>query len=205
MGRQKNKPLIGIVGGICSGKSIVAAEFAKLGCAIIDADRIVRDLYLTDAVRQQLLSIFGRDVLDQAGQIDHRKLSKRIFKNSKNVQKINSIVHPLVLSRAEALIETYNIQDNIVAIVLDIPLLLEVGWQNRCDKIVFVSCDEEKRLERSGKKGQITPESLKIRENFQISLDKKTKIAHYIVDNNSDLSTLAGQVSNVFSRIMSGG
>jgi len=195
------KPIIGILGGVGSGKSTVAAEFAKLGCKVIDADKIAHELLERSAVRKQIISLFGRAILNSAGKIDRRKLADIVFTNSDKLSSLNSIVHPLVLARAEQLIKQYNQQSRVKAIVLDIPLLAEVGWAERCDRLIFVDCGRQLRINRAKKTGVFDENQLKIRENFQISLDNKVNITDnmIIVDNNSGFSALVKQVADIFS------
>jgi len=106
-----------------------------------------------------------------------------------------------VLARAEQLIKRYNRQNQVKAIVLDMPLLVEAGWAERCDKLIFVDCGRQLRINRARKLGIWGENQLKIRENFQISLDKKVDIADNMIDNNSDFSGLAKQVADIFSNI----
>jgi len=200
----RKKPVIGILGGIGSGKTSVAAEFAKLGCAVINADRIVHKLLETGDIKGKLLAAFGETVFDREGKIDRVRLAEVVFAKGEKLGQLNDIIHGDVLRRVEELIARYNRQKNIPAVVLDMPLLAEVGWDKRCDKLIFVDCDEENRLRRAKNRG-IDENQLKIRENFQISLDKKAKLAHYKVDSNSGLSALVKQVADVFSCIVNSG
>jgi dephospho-CoA kinase len=85
--------------------------------------------------------------------------------------------------------------------VLDMPLLLEVGWEKKCDYLIFVECNSENRAKRAKKKG-LSKENLKKREKFQISLDKKAKLAHYIVHNNSGTKEITNQVTKVLSVVV---
>jgi dephospho-CoA kinase len=100
VGNTGEKPIIGILGGIGSGKSTVAAEFAKLGCKVIDADKIAHELLKKEAVRDKIVSLFGRAILDSAGKIDHRKLAEVVFGDADKLSSLNKIIHPLVLERA---------------------------------------------------------------------------------------------------------
>jgi len=202
---SKRKPIIGILGGIGSGKSTVAAEFAKLGCKVIDADRIAHKLLDEPAVLEDIVASFGRTILDSQGRIDRRKLANIAFDSGDKLTLLNSIVHPLVLARAEQLIEQYNRHPEVVVTVLDMPLLVEVGWDKRCDKLVFVDCKRQIRMNRAEKNGFFDKNQLKNRENFQISLDNKINITDNIIDNNSGFSALAKQVADVFSCIMDNG
>ncbi len=200
---MNKKPIIGILGGIASGKSTLAKELENRGCAVIDADAIAKQLRQTDDVKKQIRDQFGSEVFDTAGQVDKAKLAKMVFTGRASVEAINAIVHPRVLKRTEELIAQYQNDAAVKAVVLDIPLLLETGWEKRCDKLIFVDCDRSARLERASKKGLFDENQLKKRENFQISLDKKQKIAHYIVDNNKDLSELTKQIGEIFPALIS--
>jgi len=196
------KPIIGILGGPASGKSSVAAELAKLGCGLIDADKIAHELLDGQNVKEEVINSFGRAVLDHTGKINRRKLADIVFADGDKLSTLNRIVHPLVLARAERLIEQYNRQQHVRAIVLDMPLLVEIGWDKRCDRLIFVDCKPQIRLKRAKKMGLFGKNQLKIRENFQISLDKKAAIADNAVDNNSGFSALAKQVADIFSYIV---
>lgn len=196
------KPIIGILGGVASGKSTAAAEFAKLGCKIIDADKIAHELLERKDVKEKVVSVFGEGILDSAGNIDRKKLGDIVFADAGKLSLLNKIIHPLVLGRAEQLIEQYNRENQVKAIVLDMPLLVEVGWAKRCDKLIFVDCRRQLRVDRAKKIGIMTKNQLKIRENSQISLDSKTAITDNTIDNNSDFSGLAKQVADIFSRIV---
>jgi dephospho-CoA kinase len=202
VGNNIKKPIIGILGGIASGKSTVAAEFAKLGCKVIDADKIVHELLQKTVVKDKITGLFGQAILDSAGKIDPRKLAEVVFTDADKLSSLNKIIHPLVLERTEELIELYNRQGGIKAIVLDMPLLAEVGWAERCDKLIFVDCKPKLRIERAKKMRGLDENQIKIRENFQISLDNKATIADNSIDNNSDFQALVRQVFDVFSYIV---
>jgi len=202
VGSTGKKPIVGILGGVGSGKSTVAAEFVKLGCKVVDADKIAHDLLEKKAVGEKTIDLFGEIVLDSTGKIDSKKLADIVFADADKLSSLNKIIHPLVLGRAEELIKQYNSQNEVKAIVLDMPLLVEVGWAKRCDKLIFVDCKRQLRVDRAKKMGVFDENQLKIRENFQISLDNKVAIADNTVDNNSDFSALARQVTDIFSYIM---
>lgn len=199
--RTLNKPLIGIVGGIGSGKSTVAAEFEKLGCARIDADAMARGLLDEPDIRDDIVRRFGAEILDSQGRVNRTRLAEKAFADSENLQALNQLLHPVVMQRIEEKIARYQDDPTIPAIVLDVPLLLEVGWAERCDRIVFVDCTWEHRVERIRRKKALTEEDVKIRENFQISLDTKATLADNTIDNNSDFSALVRQIQEIFSDI----
>jgi dephospho-CoA kinase len=205
VGSTGKKPIIGIIGGVGSGKSTVAAEFAKLGCKVVDADKIAHDLLEKKTAKEKIVGLFGETILDSAGKIDHRKLADIVFADADKLSSLNKIIHPLVLGRAEELIKQYNRQNEVRAIVLDMPLLVEVGWDRRCDKLIFVDCKRQLRVDRAKKMGVFNENHVKIRENFQISLDNKGKLTDNTIDNNSGFSALPRQVADIFSDIMDNG
>jgi dephospho-CoA kinase len=100
------------------------------------------------------------------------------------------------------LIAQYNEDNHVKAIVLDMPLLVEVGWADRCDRVIFVDCDRKQRIARAVRKGLLNEKDIEIRENSQISLDKKAKLADNTLDNNSDFATLVRQIQDIFSHII---
>jgi len=196
------KPVIGILGGIGSGKSTVATQFAKLGCAVIDADKIAREVLDNKDIINRISIEFGADVVSADGKIDRAKLAEKGFEDAEKVKKLNSIVHPPVLKQCERLLAQYLKDLSVPAVALDVPLLVETGWDGRCDILVFVDCPQTVRFRRAAAQKHLWPAQIKKREKFQISLDKKRNIAQYNVKNNSDVSDLAEQVDQVYSAIM---
>lgn len=201
MSNPRKKPIIGIIGGIASGKSTVAAEFGKLGCAVISADAIAHELLTEEPIRDELVRLFGREILHPGGQIDRRRLAQAVFADAGRLCALNKVIHPRVLARTEELIAEYNHGTHVKAIVLDMPLLVEVGWANRCDRLIFVKCDGRRRVHRAKQMGLLDEQAIKIREKFQISVDKKAELADNTIDNNSDFSTLVRQIQDIFSDI----
>ena len=204
VGSSKKKQVIGILGGIGSGKSTVAAEFGKLGCGVIDADEIAHKLLEKKDVKEKIIALFG-PVMDSAGKIDRKKLADIAFADVDKLASLTKILHPFVLARTEQLINKYNQENQVKAIVLDMPLLMEGGWQKRCDRLIFVDCERPLRVQRMKKMGLFDENKFKIRENFQISLDNKVAIAENTINNNSGFSTLVRQVADIFFGIIING
>jgi dephospho-CoA kinase len=201
VGKVGTKPIIGIVGGVGSGKSTVAAELGKLGCKVIDADKIAHELLEKKSVKEKILKYFGPGILNPKGKIDRRKLAGIVFSDARKLASLNRVIHPLVFEKTEKLIEKYKSQKKVKAIVLDMPLLVEVGWTKQCDELIFINCKQKIRAKRAEKMG-FNKNQLKIRENFQISLDKKAKLTDNIIENNSGFSALVRQVADIFSYIV---
>lgn len=192
------------MGGIASGKSTVAASFGRLGCAVIDADRIAHQVLEKEDIKEKVLLEFGRDLLTPTNQIEKKRLAERAFACRQAAQRLNAIVHPPVMAEIQQKIEQLQREGRVPAIVLDAPLLVEAGGQVLCDVLVFVDADDTIRLKRWLHTKPYDENELKKRENLQISLDKKRKMAHYIIYNNSDASEVAEQVAQLLSDITSG-
>jgi len=190
------------MGGIASGKSTVAQELAKRGCAVIDADEMAKQFLRNKEVKKQLRRRFGSRIFDAGGRVNRKKLAEKVFADAKAVKAVNAIIHPRVFERTQELIKKYQQQPSVKAIVLDMPLLAEVGWHKKCDKLIFVRCNAKIRLKRAQKKGIFGENELKKRENFQISLDKKADIAQYIIEGN-DLSEMIRQIGKLFPALIS--
>ena len=201
MGKTRDKPIIGILGGIASGKSTVASIFGKSGCKVIDADKIAHKILERKNIKKKIVDLFGPGILNSTGVIDHKKLAGLVFADAARLSSINGIIHPLVIKRTEELIARFNSQNQVKAIVLDMPLLVEIGWDKRCDRLIFVDCSEKIRFCRAKKLGY-SKKQLKIRENFQISLDNKKALADNAIENNSGFSALVRQIAEILSDIM---
>ncbi len=195
------KPIIGLLGGIASGKSTVASAFEKLGCAVINADLLAHHALEQPDIQQNVLAEFGSDILESDDSISRTALAKVVFKNHAKLARLNQLIHPWVFAKCKERLAQHQNDPAIPAIVLDMPLLMEVQWDVHCDHLVFVECSEEIRHERAIKRGS-SPESLANRELFQISLDKKAMRADNVLINNSDLSSLVRQVTRVFTNII---
>lgn len=201
---MNRKPIIGILGGVGCGKSTVAGAFAELGGAVIDADRLAHGVLQQPEVISAVRQHFGDTVMAPDGAVDRAALGRQVFDDPQGLAFLNTLIHPQVLLKCEQLLADYENDPAVAAIVLDMPLLVEVGWDKTCDFLIFIDCDAPKRIERASKNGKIDPTQLKKREKCQISLDKKRQIAHYIIYNNSDISDVRGQVARIFSSLTKG-
>lgn len=155
-------------------------------------------------IKERIFLEFGRDLLTQTNQIDKKRLAERAFASPQAAHRLNAIIHPPVMAEIRQKIEQIQQEAKVPAIVLDAPLLVEAGGQALCDILVFVHADDPIRLKRWLQTKPYDENELKKRENLQISLDKKRKMAHYMIYNNSDASEVAEQVAQLLSDITSG-
>ncbi len=196
MSNVSRKPIIGLVGGIGSGKSTVARQMAALGGAVFDADAAAKAALDRPAVRDAVAEAFGEQVLDNAGRVDRKALARVVFDAPDARRQLESIIHPRVREELDRHVAAAEADGASKFIVLDVPLLLEVGWGALCDRIVFVRADRAVRLKRLKGRGW-TEGDLIQREKSQMALDKKLKVSHDVVDNNASEAACLAQVRRI--------
>jgi dephospho-CoA kinase len=144
--------IIGLIGRIGAGKSTVAQRFAMHGAHVIDADRIAHEVLEEGDVVRQIVDRFGVDMLDADGRIRRRAIADRVFgpmpDHARALEWLEALVRPRVRSRIEAQLVALRARDGDTVVVLDVPLLVQAGWADRCDRLVVVSCSEEIRQQR---------------------------------------------------------
>ncbi len=197
----KKKPIIGLTGAPGAGKSTVARQFEKLGCAVIDADQLNHEVLTNPNVIQKIVSWWGEQVQRADGQLDRHAIGGIVFENSDKLNQLTQLVHPLIAEREKELINLYQGIPEVAAVVLDVPLLFEVGQDKWCDTVVFVDCEEPIRQKRLKKNRGWEEEKRKKIENLQLGVNVKAQKADYIIRNNSSVSEIAVQVKNVFNKI----
>ena len=186
----KNKPyIIGLTGGIASGKSTASAYFKSRGIEVIDSDLIVKDLWKeNEEMIQKAESLFGFKINTIQ---DKKKVSQLIFTDKKLRIKLNDIVHPYVFHQIEQMIKTFHDQEMIV---IDMPLLFEVGYEKKCDITCLVYIDLKTQVERLAKRDDITEEKALTKIKAQMDLEEKKVKADIILDNQMDLNFLYFQI-----------
>ncbi len=197
MTHASEKPVIGLTGGICSGKSTVAAELAELGCAVIDADAVGHELLEDPEVRDELVRRLGEGILSAEGRPDRERIARIVFDSPEALARLNAVMHPRMRDRMARRIDQLRRAGGCPAVVLDAALLLETDWHELCDTIVFVDAPPAQRLQRAKARGWDADE-LQRRENSQKPLDTKATSADHVIDNSSSLSYLREQVCSVF-------
>lgn len=196
------KPIIGIVGGIGSGKSLVASLMADLGSAVIDSDKAAREALEDPSVVATLRQWWGPSVLTPEGKPDRRAIGRKVFSNPADKEKLEGLIHPRVTEKRLRDTATAMANPAVTAVVWDTPLLFEVGLHRECTAVVFVKTPRQQRLDRVMQSRQWPPDELEKREKMQLPLDKKEQMADYVVDNSGDVTTLRRRVRDVFSLIL---
>lgn len=192
-------PVIGIVGGIGSGKSAVARAAASLdpSLRVFDADRVGHEILLRNDIIDRLIATFGHEIASPAGGIDRHALAAKVFGASSQAvnarQALESIVHPAIQREREESIERWKAEPGVSGILMDAALLLEAGWADRCDAIVFVDAPEAIRRERVAARGWSSDE-LARREASQWPLQKKRAAADFVLENGRTLDIAASDL-----------
>lgn len=193
----KNRPFIlGITGGIASGKTTVTSYLKSKNIFVIDSDQIVHDLYEFDkSMREEIENLLHIDLNMQ----DYKKeIARIIFNNDSLRLNLNQIIHPRVYQMIERLI-ALNSHERLI--VLDIPLLFETRMQNLCDLISVVYVSKQIQIKRLMLRNQMKEHDARLRIDSQMPLDEKRKLAHYVLDNQKDLKHLYDQVDHMLERI----
>jgi dephospho-CoA kinase len=197
-----DKPIVGIAGGIGSGKSLVARLFGDEGCLVIDSDRQVTDAYADEAVRRTLRDWWGDDVVRPNGHINRKLIGAKVFNDPWARRRLEELIHPRVNAAREQLMSAAATDARVRAFVWDTPLLFETGLNAQCDAVVFVDAPHDQRLQRVREHRGWDAAELARRENSQWPLDRKRKIADYVIGNTADVGYARDQVRDVLPRIM---
>ena len=181
--------IIGITGGIGSGKSTIARMLADLGADLVDADAIAHEALRRDDVEDAIRSEWGPDVFGLDGEVDRKALAKIVFAEGGRIERLEAIVHPPVIEhiRRQLAVST------APAVVIDAPLLTETKLNEQCDAVIFVDAPDDERQRRIEHRGWSADE-LHNREARQQPLIEKRKLSHYVIENGNTLSATQEQV-----------
>ncbi len=196
--------MVGLTGGIASGKSTVAAMFRKLGWHLIDADSIAREVVKIGTPGLKLLcQQFGDKIIAANGELDRLSLAKIIFADKTARAKLNDLLHPLILDKIKEEIEKYRREvPPREAVILDAPLLMETGLDAAMDYNIVVYLDEETQLQRLIQRDNLSVEEATQRIKSQMNLADKLKKASFIINNKGALADTALQVKEISAHIL---
>jgi dephospho-CoA kinase len=193
--------LIGLTGGIASGKSTVAALLRRFGAAIINADDLSREVVQPgrDAWKE-IIDAFGPDILQEDKTLDRKKLRKIVFDNPEARKKLEAIIHPRVRALAERKISALAAAGSSI-IVYEVPLLFENQIHLWLRPVIVVACDIETQKKRLLERDHLTELEAQQHLDAQMSLEEKRKLADYVIENDGNLEELEQQVRAVLQKI----
>ena len=197
---MSRKLVIGLLGGIGSGKTRVAEAFARRGARVINADRIGHDALRDPEIRRQIVERWRDRLLDETGEIVRPRLAQIVFADDGQRRALEAIVHPWIGRRLREVIAAAQAEPDSRFLVLDAAVMLEAGWNSACDKLVFVDTPRPQRLERAARQRSWTAAEVEARERAQLPLTAKAAMADHVLDNSGTLDDLERQVDDLLHK-----
>lgn len=193
--------VIGLTGGIATGKSTVSNMFVDASIPVIDTDKIARDvLHIDTDEYHRVVQLFTEDILLPNKEINRKKLGRIIFTNHVKREKLNQIVHPKVEEIVMDMISIYKKQQEKV-IVVDVPLLFESGFDQLVDKVVVVYSTREKQINRLMERDHIKKEYALLKIEAQMPLEEKVDKADFVIDNSKSILQTKKDFQTVLEQI----
>lgn len=196
--RPRTPVVIGLLGGVAAGKSAVAAAFAAHGLRHVDADAIARSVTRLPEVVAEVAAQLGSDLVGADGQLDRARTAARVFADPQARSRLETIVHPPVHAAIDR--ELTQALCHGESVLLDVPLLLERGWDARCDLLVYVHASPDVRRARAASRGWTAGE-LERREAAQTPIDEKARRASARIDNDGTLESTRLQVADLLAEL----
>ncbi len=193
--------MIGVIGGIGSGKSVVAAELARRGGSLIVADKLGHEALREPDVKQRVVQRWGKELLDPEGEIDRKKLGAIVFAETSELRELEKLVFPFIGRRIHEEIDKANRDAAVRFIVLDAAVMVEAEWDRHCDLVVFVEAARPIRLERLRKQRGWNELHVAAREQAQMPLEDKRRRAHAVLTNDGKPEELARPIEALLERL----
>jgi dephospho-CoA kinase len=172
--------IIGLTGGIGSGKSTVASYIASKGIPVYIADDEAKKIMEREDIKQKIQNLFDESILNSDNSLNRKKIAEFVFNNPNKLQELNAIVHPEVQLHFTNWVKSH---ENYPFIVKEVAILFETGGNKSCDKVILITAPEEVRINRAMSRDNLTKEEILVRISNQYSDDKKKKMSDFIVDN----------------------
>ncbi len=192
----------GLTGSIAVGKSFVSSVFVTLGCHLLDADQIAREVVAPGSVGlRAIVETFGREVLQPDGTLDRAKLGAIVFSDETQRARLNSILHPLIIETQNDWLRRCEKEDPRGVAIVDAALMIETGSYKRFDKLIVVHCRPELQLERLVRRDSLTTEEAARRINSQMPQEEKKRYADYLIDTSEGFDEARRQTSAVYEEL----
>ena len=196
--------VIGLIGGIGSGKSSVSAILHSLGVEIIDADKVGHEAYTPNSEGwKKVISVFGQDIVGPENEIDRKKLGSIVFSDPSEMEKLNKLMHPIIHNLVEEKIKLLSHQ-GVKVVVLEAAILIEANWQDLTDEIWLAKSNQEVVIERVQLRNNFTREEIIKRIQSQMSNDEREKHSDIVIDNNGTIEQLEEKVKTLWQSRVNG-
>ncbi|WP_297888737.1 dephospho-CoA kinase [Sulfurihydrogenibium sp.] len=190
--------VVGLTGGIATGKSTAEKILKELGAYVIDADKVVHNLYEKKEVLEEVRKYFPDAFVND--KLDKKKLASIIFNDSQRRKVLESIIHPKVTQQIENWLKEVEKKDKDAIAIVSVPLMIETGSYKNYDKIILIYAPRELQIKRLINKG-FTEEEAISRINAQMDIEEKRKFATFIVDNSGTIENLKNQLTDIFLQL----
>jgi len=195
--------LVGLTGGIASGKSTVTRQLAELGCHVIDADVLAREVVAPgEPAWREIVEAFGREVLQRDETLDRARLGALVFADPERRRRLEAITHPAIQARRQAALAELTARGFDGLVIQDAALLIEAGGATQVDRLVVVYATAEVQLERLRRRDGLEAAEAQRRLASQMPLVEKVRLAHYVIDNSDSPEETAGQVRAVHAALL---
>jgi len=194
--------VIGITGGIASGKSTIAGMLGSLGADLIDADKICHELINTKEIALKISKRWGNHLQDNSGKIKRDVLAEIVFSDEKEVSALNSIIHPVAIKQIKSEITKLHTEAATIAIVLDAALLVESNLVDICDVVLFVNTEKDRCKTRVQNTRKWPLDEIAKREKFQGLLQQKRENSDVVINNNNSKDDTLNQVKDFWSQFI---
>jgi dephospho-CoA kinase len=193
--------VIGLTGGIGSGKSTVSLWLAELGAVILDADKVGHEAFKPDTEAwHDVVATFGRQILTPTGEVDRKKLGEIVFNQPEALSRLNQIMHPRMYDMMKARIEEYR-QQGVDVVVLEAAVLIEANWTSLVDEVWVTVAPEAMVLERLKKQRGLDEEQTSARIRSQLSSEERVEHADVVIKNDGDLEGVKAKVKELWARL----
>lgn len=200
---MKRPQIIGLTGGIATGKSTVSQIVKDRGYPVICADKIAADVVKKGRpAYRKVVALFGRDIIRKDGELDRKKIARRVFKDARLKQKLEAIIHPEVANQINDHIRRLRGQ-NVPLIFLDVPLLFEAGMEALCNKTICIASTQHLQIERLKKYRGMTHAHALDRIRSQMPLEHKIQKADFVIWNNKSKTELKEETDKLLKKLLS--
>ena len=190
--------VIGLTGGIGSGKSTVSQFLAELGAVILDTDKVGHEALKPDTeLWREVVAAFGRQILTPGGDIDRARLGEAVFGKPESLSRLNQIMHPRMFDMVKAQLEEYRRQ-GVGVVVVEAPLLIEAGWASLVDEVWVTVASESTVLRRLRERTGLSPAESLARIRSQLSSAERTKHAGVVIDTDCDYDEVRAKVGELW-------
>jgi dephospho-CoA kinase len=194
--------IVGLTGGVASGKTTVSQILTKEGAYLIDADQIARDLvHPHTPAWNELTKVFGKEILQEDGSIHRKRLAGKVFSDPEQRNLLNQILHPRIRAEMNKRVKEIGEKDPNAIIVIDAALLIELGYHQAMDKVIVVSATERQQIERLKKRDGMDQEEAQKVLSSQMALEEKMKVADFVICNERSIEETKRKVREVFQEL----